>query len=71
MGFVIFLLKKSRRKRRQAVATNQAVATDQALASQMVSHAGELYGDDRRKELDGRDREVELDGRRHEVELGT
>ena len=73
MGFAIILLKKSWRKRRQAV------ATDQALASQMVRHA-ELYGDNRRRELDGRGhevelhgrgREVELDGGRHEVELGT
>lgn len=56
MGFAIFLLKKSQRKR------PQAVATDQALASQMVRHTGELYGDDGAKELDGRGHEVELEG---------
>lgn len=65
MGFTIFLIKKSRRKR------PQAVAIDQSLASRTVHHAVEPYGDDRWKELDGRGNEVELDGRRHEVELGT
>lgn len=63
MGFAIFLLKKSRRKRRQAV------ATEQASAPQMVRHTVELYGDDRWEELDERGNEVELDGRKHEVEL--
>lgn len=63
MSFALFLLKKSQRKRRQAV------AIDHASASQMVRHTGELYGDDGRKELDGRGHEVELDGIGHEVEL--
>lgn len=65
MGFAISLLKNSRRKLRQAL------ATDQASTAQIARNAGELYGDDGRKELDGRGHEVELDGRRHEVELGT
>ena len=55
-GFTIFLLVKSRRSCRQAV------APDQVLASQMVRHAVELYGDDGSKELEGRGHEVELDG---------
>lgn len=51
MGFTIFLLKKFRYKRRQAVAIDHA----------LMSHPpGELNGDDRRKELDGRRDEVEL-----------
>lgn len=65
MGFAISLLKNSRRKLRQAL------ATDQASTAQIARNAGELYGDDGRKELDGRGHDVELDGRRHEVELGT
>lgn len=56
IGFAIFLLKKSQFKR------PQAVATDRALVSQMVSHTGELYGDDGSNELNEGGHEVELDG---------
>lgn len=39
--------------------------------TQIVNHAGELYGDDGRKELGGRGCGAELNGRSHKVELGT
>lgn len=65
MGFAIFLLKNSRLKRPQAIATGQSSTT------QVIHRTGGLYGDDGRKEMDGRGYEVELDERSHEVELRT
>ncbi len=64
IGFAIFLLKKSQRKR-----PPQAVPTDQILAPQIIRHPGELYGDDGRKELDGGGHEAELDGDEGRKEL--
>lgn len=61
----MFLVKSSWRKRRQAI------ATDQVTMAQIVNHAGELYGDDGRKELAGRGCRVELDESGHKVELRT